>query len=86
MVLVNFYNEYVSDLSKVAIFESKETGDVVTGQQFIEMDDPEENIDLYNLNHLNRDDNFAIQCIGLQWSIFVSDNNKHLIKQIPENL
>lgn len=67
-------------MSKAAILESKEDSTTMTSDEFINNIDTDNNEDLYNLNHLNEDDNFLIDCIGLQWDVFISESNRHLIK------
>lgn len=83
MIRLDFYKEYISDLSKIAILESKEDNTIMTSEDFIKNVDTDNGEDLYNLNHLNDDDNFLIDCIGLQWRVYISESNKDLIKYKP---
>lgn len=82
MIFVDFFDEYISDLSNIAILESKETGDIMYSEEFIENVDADEGQDVHNLNHLNSRDENLLYLIGLQWDIYVSDNNKRLIKRM----
>lgn len=81
MIKLDFYKSYVSDLSSIEVLISKENEEVMSGQEFIDNIDIEEYIDIHNLKPLDKSaDNFLIDCIGLQWEVYISNSNRDLIK------
>lgn len=81
MIKLDFYKSYVSDLSNIEVLISKENGEVMSGQEFIGKIDTDDYVDIHNLNPLeNFDDNFLIDCIGLQWELYISNSNRDLIR------
>lgn len=80
MISVDFYKEYISDLSKIEMIVSRETDTVMNSEELIENVNVDNGENIYNLNPNDEDENFLIDCIGIQWYVFISDSNSHLIK------
>lgn len=82
MECVDFYNDYISDLSKIKYVVSKEDDTILTGKVFTDNIDVDGNEDIYNLNTKNDDDAFLIACIGLQWYVFIDFMDRELVKPV----
>lgn len=81
MIFVDFYEYYISDLSKIELVVSKEENTIMNMKEFTENINNDDGEDINNLNPKdNDDDNFLIDCIGMQWHVFISESNKDLIK------
>ncbi|WP_436962378.1 hypothetical protein [Staphylococcus shinii] len=83
MISVDFYEEYINDLSKIKILVSKEDEEVMTSEKFINNIDIENGVNVYNLQpEINDEENFLIHCIGMQWEIYIGEKDKHLIRKM----
>ncbi|RIN23981.1 hypothetical protein [Staphylococcus succinus] len=83
MISVDFYNEYISDLSKIKILVSKEDEEIMTSEKFINNIEIENGVNVYNLQpEINDEESFLIHCIGMQWEIYIREKDKHLIRKM----
>lgn len=82
MLYVDFYKEYVADLSKIKAVVSKEDDTIMTGIEFEKNVDIQGDEDVHNLDHKDEDEGFLIDCIGMQWYVFIDYADRDLIKEV----